>query len=491
MNKTFEEYLADNGDDRLLIEEDRGTNKYGCRVTPYKHLSYSSSTASSINICTFSYVKKYFINNKHELDNNQWVKKEYQKIRDSLRVYIGLEDNVDIALGGSGTDLELLPLVLIGSNKKIINIVIAPEEVGGGIKHIAQAKHFSEQLVNGSKVNIGDTIRGFESYKIQYTPFSIRTNSGKFIENKVIENNILKTIKKHYDSSKIILHVVYKSKTGIVSPSESFVNYIYKHYPNILLVIDACQYRMSQETIKNFIDLNAIVLLTGSKFFGAPPFCAAMLVPFKLRNRFVIDREIPKGLTDYFSRSELPYRWQSFNKVLPEIANIGLLLRWNAAIYEMKNFALINRNRFIYTVEIFNKVFREVSEEMEYFEIEVIPELETLNEMEKNFSLTLLTFTLKDASLTYDHARILYSKLLEVDNMPLIYEMPCHIGQPVKIKKNSTGEWRASLRIALNARFFTKYSGEISELQYKQYKHDLTTIFTKLQFLIKTFQSNA
>ena len=489
MKKSFEEYMIMNGDDRLLIDVARETNKYGCRVVPYEHLSYSSSTASTIDFDTFNYVERYFTKNHHKFNNDAWIEKEYQKIRDSLRVYIGLEDNVDIALGGSGTDLELLPIVYANSSEKIVNIVVAPEEVGGGIKHIAQARHFSEHLVNGVNVNIGDLVKGFESYDIEYLPVTIRKDSGEFIGNQEIEDSLLKIIDQNYDSSKIILHMVYKSKTAIVSPRESFIKHISEQYPNILLVIDACQYRMSQVTVKKFINLGAMVLLTGSKFFGAPPFCAAMLVPPTLRNNFTIEREVPTGLSDYFSRHEFPTRWSTFNEVLTKMPNIGLLLRWNAAIYEMKNFALINQNRFIYTVKIFNQVFHEIEESMDYFEVESIPELDSLDDMERFFSLSLLTFTLKDESLTYDHARILYAQLLEVDNMPLEYKMSCHIGQPVKIKQNSNGEWRASLRIALNARFFSKYSGEISELQNRQFNQDLTIIFTKLQFLIQTLKN--
>lgn len=484
MKNKFEEQLISNGDDRLLLDKNKISNKYGCRPIPYKHLSYSSSTASTIEFDTFNYIKKYFRDNEDKINDFGWIENEYQLIRDKLRAYIGLEDNVDIALGSSGTDLELVPLVYFNPNRKIFNIVVAPDEVGGGIKNIAQAKHFSEHLTNGAKVKIGETIKGFQSYDIEYSPVLIRKDSGDFLGNDIIEKKILEEIENHYYTANIILHIVYKSKTAIVTPRESFIKHISKVYPNVLFVIDACQYRVNQATLKKFIKYNAMVLLTGSKFFGAPPFCAAVLVSPLLRERFTIEREMPYGLSDYFSRFEFPIRWKTFDKVLNKTLNIGLLLRWNAAIYEMKNFSLVNKNRFLHTVEIFNYVFKELESLMDFFEIEDIPEVDMLNKMEKSFSQTILTFSLKDESLTYEDARKLYKQLLETENMPLEYQTACHIGQPVKIKKNCHGHWRASLRISLNARFFSDYSGEVSKLQYENIKQNLSVILSKLQFLI-------
>ena len=489
MKRNFEFYLTANGDDRLTLEDSEGSNKYGCQPLPYTHLSYSSSTASTIYPDTFEYVKKYFMKNEHQLDDKQWVEKEYQKIRDHLRSYIGLEDNVDIALGASGTDLELLPILYFGEKEEIVNIVMAPEEVGGGIKHIGKAQHFSTKLSNEKKVSIGETIDGFESYNINYTPLPIRDESGEFIGNKGIEENIYNTVKKYYGHSKIILHMIYKSKTAIVSPSESFIEFIHQNYPDVLILVDACQYRTSPTSIKKFIELNAMVLLTGSKFFGAPPFCSAILIPSSLRNEFTQTKNVPIGLYDYFSRYEFPARWQMFDGVLEKRKNIGLLLRWNAAIYEMKNFALINEDRFFYTIKIFNQVFDEVQKEMNYFELEPVPELNTLSEVEKNFSLTLVTFTLDNDSFSYDDARVLYRQLLDIDNMPKEYQIACHIGQPVKVKRNAQGSWRASFRISLNARFFSKYSGEIFTSQHKQFTLDLKTIFRKLEFLMHKLKS--
>lgn len=49
-----------------------------------------------------------------------------------------------------------------------------------------------------------------------------------------------------------------------------------------LYVVDACQGRFEIDWLNDLLSKNAIVLITGSKFFRGPPFSGGVLVPAPL-----------------------------------------------------------------------------------------------------------------------------------------------------------------------------------------------------------------
>ena len=54
---------------------------------------------------------------------------------------------------------------------------------------------------------------------------------------------------------------------------------------------------------------------------------------------------MPPGLAGYFTRPEWPGAWQRIAAHLPERANLGLVLRWQAALWEMRAFAAVPAER--------------------------------------------------------------------------------------------------------------------------------------------------
>ena len=74
-----------------------------------------------------------------------------------------------------------------------------------------------------------------------------------------------------------------------------------------------------------------MVALTGSKFISGPTFSGALLF-----NKSSEISSIP-GLSRYSSRSDWPCHLQS-GTALEDYANIGLLLRWQAALHELRAF---------------------------------------------------------------------------------------------------------------------------------------------------------
>ena len=82
-----------------------------------------------------------------------------------------------------------------------------------------------------------------------------------------------------------------------------------------------------------------MVALTGSKFLTGPTFSGALLVPRTLARRLKT-QPLPPALGAYSARADWPQGWVAA-RPLPDIANYGLLLRWEAALDELRAFRTI------------------------------------------------------------------------------------------------------------------------------------------------------
>jgi len=81
-----------------------------------------------------------------------------------------------------------------------------------------------------------------------------------------------------------------------------------------------------------------MVQITGSKFYMGPPFAGALLVPPEIARRAADMAPLPASLGAYFGRLEWPPAWGRLTAGLSPKPNIGLLLRWQAALAEMEAF---------------------------------------------------------------------------------------------------------------------------------------------------------
>lgn len=94
----------------------------------------------------------------------------------------------------------------------------------------------------------------------------------------------------------------------------------------------------SQAVMSIFEKYNPCILITGSKFYRAPPFAGAVLVPPKYMEQLTALEEtsMPNGLNTFMGKSEVPPSlplWR--NSLAQESTNYGLALRWTAALAEM------------------------------------------------------------------------------------------------------------------------------------------------------------
>ncbi len=118
---------------------------------------------------------------------------------------------------------------------------------------------------------------------------------------------------------RVLLVLVDGSKTGLVSPTPAFARSLAARNPGAIdVLVDACQLRLAPATLKAYVELGFLVAITGSKFVGGPAFSGALLVPQGPAARLCsAGAEAESG----------------------DAGGFGLILRWTAALEELRAFA--------------------------------------------------------------------------------------------------------------------------------------------------------
>jgi hypothetical protein len=163
--------------------------------------------------------------------------------------------------------------------------------------------------------------------------------------------------------SVVVVHLVAGSKTGHLVPSFDCLNSLRKQYgTSVVPVVDACQTRMADTGLRDLVDAGFAVLATGSKFYGGPPFCGAVLLPADMVNLLeealkpedeVLHGIVQRSYLKYYIgptcvADELP----SLQKLVTEDApNLSLLLRWEMSLVNIEQYHAISpeqRNHFMH-----------------------------------------------------------------------------------------------------------------------------------------------
>jgi hypothetical protein len=139
-----------------------------------------------------------------------------------------------------------------------------------------------------------------------------------------------------------IVHGVFGGKTGLLDESMPRSKDAGR---TSMGVIDACQGRFSIEELHEWLEQDSIVLFTASKFYQAPPFCGAVLIPARIGEQL---RSLPppeplemfsaNGLGGFLTDKELPECLDGWKPLLRTEghSNFGLALRWEAGLAGME-----------------------------------------------------------------------------------------------------------------------------------------------------------
>lgn len=334
----LERLLASGGDTRLDVDPNTGRNRYECLPRPCDVVPFGSCTSSSVSPRGYAAAQETQRQICTARDSTAAACECADAIRGRLRELLTLPEGVEVVLAPSGTDVELLALALAAgsSGRPVLNIVVGPSEVGSGTPAAAACRHYDRLAPSGAQVVPGEPVDAQLASQVDVRTVDLRAPGGAMLFESEIDAAVVELVVEASEADAIVLvHIVAHSKTGVHAPSLACVERLRQISDDVVVVVDAAQGRFSRRGLRDVLQKDYLVMFTGSKFYGGPPFSGALLVPprFHPRNRG-IDR-LPAGFGDYFSAAEMPENWPEMRACLPAEPNLGALLRWSAAIAEI------------------------------------------------------------------------------------------------------------------------------------------------------------
>lgn len=497
------EFIMETGGDiRLMRDPQSDLNGYGCshRPRPWA-VTFASSTASSVSQRGYEASDRARLNITAEMllsGERRAIEAEAAAVRRMIGRDFGVPRGGAVVLAASGTDSELLTLALSHlplADRPITTILLAPEETGSGVPMAAIGRHFAVDTANGHDVSRAAPIEGYRP-DTELISIPLRDPDGGQRPLEAVEAEIVATIEAAtMGGRQVILHALDLSKTGLLAPSMPLLHNLRARFGAALdMVVDACQLRISPTRIRAYLDLDAVVQITGSKFLTGPPFAGAALVPPAIAARLARGR-LPAGLDAYFSRGEWPTSARAARD-LPQGANYGLLLRWRAALAEYRALAGVSDARKAEVITRFGETVAAAVARYPILELQDVPSPDRDGDgwdcLRSVFAFAVRASDMPDRMMDPVAARRLYhwlnadcTELFETEKERRIAARICHIGQPVALPDGKGGQigW---LRVSAGARLISgepSHRGLAIRRRLDREMDDLTLVFDKIALL--------
>lgn len=310
--------LVQGGDERIALQGESGCNKYGVKPMPQPQLvEFSSSTASHISppawaaVAAFQQRMAQQQSDKPDQSVALW-QREAARIRATF-CHVWKLDPARLCwqLHRSGTDAHAMASALsLRKFGRAFRIVMgAACETGS---KVAQA------LLQGSQQH-GQVMA-------ELTEIPIRGADGSCRSAQAIDQDFLRAVMQALaDDVPVMVVRVDESKSGCCYPSEALIGSIAARAPQMTSVlVDCAQLRCEAQALQQYLDLECMVVLTGSKFYGAPAFCGALVAGAHWRALW------PQDSPDLEAAGQ---------------PNIGVLARWEAALQVMQAYQQLPAGR--------------------------------------------------------------------------------------------------------------------------------------------------
>lgn len=339
-----EQLLVEGGDARIALDPDYALNKYGCQPLPDPDLAaFGSSTASVISKAGFAAADRL----RHRLilaaDSEPHAvtyARELNHIRRELVQLCGVSDlsGLEVIFAASGTDLHLITAQLAGGDESLptLAVMVDAAETGSCVPAALAGRHFSTRTALGDTVVEGVSIASGGAVEVVTVPIRLADGTPRQPAevDAEVESLVIGAAGK---GQRVLLILVDSSKTGLIAPSPACVLALHRRLPDrVDVLVDACQFRLAPSTLRAYLEHGFMVALTGSKFVTGPTFAGALLIPSPCARR-LRERPFPRALSSCSTRADWPQSWATEGS-LENVANFGLLLRWEAALEELRSF---------------------------------------------------------------------------------------------------------------------------------------------------------
>jgi hypothetical protein len=472
--------LVAGGDDRILPDATRGLNKYGCRALPDTELAaFASSTASVISEPAFAAaerVRQRLLIAVTRENHAAVYTRELNRVRRELVELCGVADltGLEVVFAASGTDIHLIASQLAGGSDAVptLAIMIDPMETGACVPSALSGRHFSTRTALGERAVEGAAMAGSNTVDVASLPVRLEDGTPRPAAAIDAEVEALATAAVAM-GRRVFLVLVDVSKTGIIAPSPACVLGLRRRFPDqVEVLVDACQFRITPSTLRAYLEHGCMVALTGSKFVTGPTFSGALLFPAAIARRLRC-RLLPNALRSYSARGDWPSSWVTA-EALNNVANFGLLLRWEAALQELRAFRAVPETEVAGFLQDFARVIQARLSDDPVFAPLAVPRLDRSalsantgwDQMPTIFPFVLYhhssdgkqVLTREETTQVYRLLQMDLTTLPDCDGIDLnggIASFRCHLGQPVACGKRD-GIAVSALRLCVSARMIVE-----------------------------------
>jgi hypothetical protein len=332
------------GDTRLRVDPARGLNRYGTAPRPRPEaVHFSSSTASSISDYGFRLcdaLRRRLL--RRGLAEGVPAGVLWADLAEHARREIGATlglapDQADVVLAASGTDTELLAVLLAlaaEGGRPLTNVLIAPEETGRGVALAGEGRFFDDATAAGLAVRKGES--AWPGRRVETRAVAVRDGAGRVRPTEAIGAEVRRQVADALAAGhRVLVHVLLGSKTGISAPPLEIVEGLRRlDRERVDVVVDACQLRVTPSLLGALVRRGWMVQVSGSKFLTGPAFSGALIVPVAMRDRRNAAAELLAAAPAVGRPEDWPRGWRAASAVGGNTPSFGVLFRWAAALGE-------------------------------------------------------------------------------------------------------------------------------------------------------------
>lgn len=480
----LEALLVAGGDSRLDLDPRTGFNRYGATPRPRPEaVHFSSSTASSISDYGFMFcdmLRRDLI--AATLREGSAAGALRSRASDALGRTVAdmlklSESEADVVLAASGTDTELLSvMVALAAGKPLLNILLAPDETGRGVRDAGEGKYFDAIAATGAIIRKGQS--AWPSASIQMVEVAIRDEQGAARRHDAMARELRSLVGDALrDGKHVLLHLLGTSKTGLsISPEQTISALADLDPESFDVVVDACQMRTRFELLGEWVRSGWMVQISGSKFLTGPPFSGALVLPPKFRDRADPVARLLASAPGVGHSEDWNGWWRDRLKPTPPAIkpSFGPVFRWLPALLESKLLDAVSPELMRYGFERFRAALNDYIAQSDWL-VRIdegapapgaagtgIPDLATSSII--CFSVTVADWNGERRLLDEEECRKMF-QLLNTDVSRILGRLSpaeeerarqqAHIGQPVALKALGASGPLSVLRLVLGARFFT------------------------------------